>query len=154
MRRQAVPVWKHHDLTHASWISRVCLSEAHGSPQGHVPVPTGARVRWTPRLFAALAWVRLQPGDVVRADTGAEALAAEPLQPVGERLEIGLELRVERRPVPGMLFRPEEIHPRSAPGAIFRRATHLTVGIADEVSGFDPEHLLVSHLNDDGGPTV
>jgi hypothetical protein len=53
-----------------------------------------------------------------------------------------------------VLFRPEEIHPRSAPGAIFRGATHLTVGIADEISGFDPEHLLVPHLNGKGDPTV
>jgi hypothetical protein len=69
-------------------------------------------------------------------------------------MEIGLEIRVECCPLTGVLFRPEEIHPGSTPGAIFRWPAYLTIGIAHHVVGVYSEHLLVSHLNHDGSPTV
>lgn len=95
----------------------------------------------------ALARVRLQPGDVVRAYAGTEPFATEALQPVGQGLEVGHEIWVELGPAAGMLFRPEEVHTGSAPGTVFRGPAHLTVGVAHDARGVDSEHLLVAHLD-------
>jgi hypothetical protein len=44
-----------------------------------------------------------------------------------------------------MLFRPEEVHPRSPPGAILRRTTHLTIRIAHNGLRADRENLFIAH---------
>jgi hypothetical protein len=46
-----------------------------------------------------------------------------------------------------MLFRPEEVHARSAIGPGFERTAHLAVGVAHDGLGLHREYFLILHLN-------
>ena len=50
----------------------------------------------------------------------------------------------------GMLFRPEEVHARSAIGTGFDRTAHLTVGVTHDGFGLNGEKVFILHLNHHG----
>src|SRR5438046_4677214 len=78
--------------------------------------------RLLPRLAA-------QPGNEVRTAPGAKHLAAEEIRPERHGPKRLLEGRIEAGPPASMLFRPEEVHSRSAEGPILRWAAHLRAGV-------------------------
>lgn len=53
-----------------------------------------------------------------------------------------------------MLFRPEEVHPRSPEGPVLRWAANLSVCVANHFGRLDREDLLVSHLDREGPAAV
>jgi hypothetical protein len=69
-------------------------------------------------------------------------------------LQIVRQVGVKGGPGAWMLFRPEEIHPRSPPGPILWRTTHLTVRIAYDGLRAHGEDLFIAHHHGEGRPTV
>jgi hypothetical protein len=101
-----------------------------------------------PPLFAE------QPGDKIRPTTGTEHFPAEYVEPKGDWFQVLLKVWIESRPPTRMLFRPEEIHARSAKGPIFRRATDRAVGVAHHHLGLHRKHLLIAHFHHDRLATI
>src|SRR5689334_17513008 len=86
-----------------------------------------------------------KPGDVVGTDAVAEHRRTEALSPVTQRLQALGVVGVEACPGPRVLLRPEEVHPRSAPGAVLGRSAHNAGAITHHHLRLDRQRLLVAH---------
>ena len=99
-------------------------------------------------LVSALPlWLCLQPGNVVRANAGAKALAAETFHIRRQGLQVGVVVSIVQRPLPSMLFRPEEIHAASTPGPILGWPADFTTTVSDDRLRIGAEDAPVPDLN-------
>ena len=89
------------------------------------------------------------PGEIIAAASRLKALGAKSLRPESQRLQIRLVGRIELGPATSMLFRPEEIHARSAVSPAFRRPAKAAIGIAHYRLRFNQSDCLIVHLHHD-----
>ena len=92
------------------------------------------------------------PGNEVWPAPGFVPVQAEALQVMREGFQVLLKLRVPTDPIPGVLFRPEEVHAGSTKAAGLRGgvswlAAELGVDIAHHRLRLGGEQFLIPHLH-------
>src|SRR5215471_6149450 len=127
-----------------------CRSGRRGSAQ-----PERRRLADALEIGAALPSPPGEPrGQVVGLEHVVARLGGEKPREIGETDESFLGLRIEEGPAPRMLFRPEEVHPRSEKGWTAPRRSESVVEVTRHPWWIHRQELAVAHLEDHGVAAV
>lgn len=77
------------------------------------------------------------PREIIATAAGLKPLGAKSLRPKSQGLQVRLVGRIELGPATRMLFRLEEIHPRSPVGPPFRWPAKAAIGVAHDRLGLN-----------------